>query len=144
MIDISFYDYLDYGCLIPQDEFPLYGAKACAIFESVTCHRMDDVVNRIREARKYEPFPKSAEYKADEKLLKMAKKTIYMAADAAYEYRKPFTKALKGIKSETNDGVSVAYTDIDLTALNKEEERLIYQVIRGALGGTGLLYRGVE
>lgn len=106
------------GSEIPTpEEYFQYASKAQIYLNYVTSHRISDVTTNVKNA-------------------------LCAATEELYKSVKAVENIPIGVKSESNDGVSVTYTERSRNQLAKERKQLMYAAIQEELSGTGLLYRG--
>ncbi len=125
MISIMWADFNYYvdswaGNLIPAREFDNYAIKA------------QRLVNYITQGR------------AEENVTDKVKNAVCAGAEAAYEYRESVKNVPQGIKSESTDGHSVTYADLNYASKCEQEDKAIYNAVIRELSGTDLLYRGAD
>lgn len=113
--DYTYYEKIYFGKSIPPDEFPGAMRTASSLVDRVTFGRVCRMVAVPEEV----------------------KIAACAAADCYYRYTK---KMDRDVKSESNDGYSVTYSDV--TASGKEAAEEAIARIRDHLICTGLLYRG--
>lgn len=114
--DYNFYTTKWAGSIIPAPDFAVLIVRAVNLVDYVTGRQVDDDDN--------------------------AKRAACAAADELYLLRQQAPSHDPNVKSESVDGVSVSYADIDLVKNYKTEEQAMYRAIQRELSGTGLLYRG--
>lgn len=114
--DYNFYLTKWAGGIIPAPEFAVLIVRAAHLVDYVTGKTVGDDDN--------------------------AKRAVCAAAEELYLLRKQTPSRDPNIKSESVDGVSVSYTDVDPVKIRKNEEQAMYRAIQRELSGTGLLYRG--
>lgn len=103
------------GNIIPAPEFPALAAKAERYLRYVIGSELE-YITAIKNA-------------------------VCAAAEALYDCQQNIAPQ-KGIKSQSADGVSVTYSTLSPTSLQKMEETMMYRAIQKELCGTGLLYKG--
>lgn len=112
--------YMSYwgGTAIPSpEEYIEYANKAQRYLDYVTQHRIIDITTQVKNALCY-------------------------ATEELYKVIQAVANIPSGVKSESNDGVSVTYTDTSPNAQIKQRKQAMYNAIEQELSGTGLLYRG--
>ena len=114
-VDYSFYTGTYHGTLSEAD-FNRQAVKASAYLDRVTFNRLADVT--------------------DATTLELAKLACCAAADAM------LANEQGGVTSESNDGISVNYVEGSGPA--KADGKRLREAVGLFLGGTGLLYRGVD
>lgn len=106
------------GTAIPSpEEYIEYANKAQRYLDYVTQHRITDITTQVKNA-------------------------VCSAAEELYKAMEATANIPSGIKSESNDGVSVTYTDTIPNTQIRQRKQAMYQAIEQELSGTGLLYRG--
>lgn len=70
------------------------------------------------------------------------KNAVCAAVEELYQLQQSVKNNPAGIKSESNDGVSVTYQDSSINNIIKQEQIIMNRAIRQDLADTGLLYRG--
>lgn len=106
------------GTAIPSPEaYTEYANKAQRYLDYVTQHRITDITTQVKNA-------------------------VCSAAEELYKATQAVANTPGGVKSESNDGVSVTYTDTSPNTQIKQRKQAMYQAIEQELSGTGLLYRG--
>lgn len=114
--DYDFYSHVWAGSIIPAPDFAVLIARAVNLVDYVTGKQVDDNDD--------------------------AKRAACAAAEELYLLRQQSPSHDPNVKSESVDGVSVSYADIDPVKNIKNEEQVMYRAIQRELSGTGLLYRG--
>lgn len=114
--DYNFYTDVWAGGIIPALDFAVLIVRAANLVDYVTGKQVDDNDD--------------------------AKRAACAAAEELYLLRQQAPSHDPNIKSESVDGVSVSYADVDLVKIRKNEEQAMYRAIQRELSGTGLLYRG--
>lgn len=136
-IVVTYEEYCELGySIIKIDEYDAYERKSRLMLESFAGCNLDALIAKIENGE--------ALSETEAELIKKVKIAICNAADAAYELHLSYSKALRGIKSESNDSASVTFVDENPFEIKKQEKRIVCQEIRSVLGSTGLLYRGVR
>lgn len=115
-VDYDFYVNEYKGSKIPENEFAVNEAYAEDILHLITFDRV----------KKLSEIPLEV------------KKAICAIAETSYSE----DKKTPGVKSESNDGYSVSYSDSGNTIGESGKVKMMYQSARIYLGNTGLLYRG--
>lgn len=114
-VDYSFYTGAYHGTLAEVD-FNRLAVKASAYLDRVTFGRLAAVT--------------------DTAVLELAKLACCAAADAM------LANEQGGVKTESNDGISVTY--VEGSGLAKADGKRLREAVGLFLGGTDLLYRGVD
>lgn len=116
--DFDYYTNSYAGTLIPAQEFDALSVKAQKIVNYMTFNRAEsDITDKVKTA-------------------------VCAAAEAAYEVKQSYSNIEQGIKSESTDGHSVTYADVDYNTISVNIEKAMSRAIKRELSGTGLLYRG--
>ncbi len=115
-VDYSFYTGTYKGTM-PEADFNRFAIKASAYLDRVTYNRLADVT--------------------DVGILDLAKLACCSAIDAMLAIERA-----PGVKSESNDGISVTYAEG--SSLAKADGQRLRDAVGLFLGGTDLLYRGVD
>lgn len=140
-IVVTYEEYCELGySIIKIDEYDAYERKSRLMLESFAGCNLGALIAKIEKSRDNG----EALSETEAELIKKVKIAICNAADAAYELHLSYSKALCGIKSESNDGASLTFVDENPFEIKKQEKRIMCQEIRSVLGSTGLLYRGVR
>lgn len=114
-VDYAFYQE-SYKGTLPETDFTRLAVKASAYLDRVTFGRLSDV--------------------ADAAVLNQAKLACCAVADAM------LANEQGGVTSESNDGISVTYVEGSGPA--KKDGKRLREAVELFLGGTDLLYRGVD
>ena len=80
---------------------------------------------------------------ADPETILVIKKALCSAIEEVYELDQQYADIPAGISSETTDGHSVTFAQVDPSKLKEQRERVMYDVFAQELFYTGLLYQGV-
>lgn len=100
-----------------QEEFLKYAPIAQRYINYITSNRINEITTAVKNALCH----------ATEELYKAIKSTENIPS---------------GIKSESNDSVSVTYSEMSMNEIVKQRKRCMYIAIEEELSGTGLLYKG--
>lgn len=119
-VDFDYYEGIWSGRLIPAGAFDEYSLKA------------QRFVNYITQGR------------AAENITDSVKNAVCAGAEASYAFQKSVANVPHGIKSESTDGHSVTYADLNYLTVQEQEKVAMYHAIVQELSGTDLLYRGVD
>lgn len=116
--DYNYYVSSWVGSKIPtQEEFIKYAVTAQRYLNYVTSNQIKEVTSAVKNA-------------------------LCSATEELYKSTKATEDIPVGIKSESNDGVSITYSESNAGEYVKYRKRCMYTAIEEELSETGLLYRG--